>query len=252
MFTPANLVLGGIAALLTGLSKTAVPGAGLLAVPLLAMVASGRLIVGITLPILLLADVFAVRWYRHHTRWELIRPLAGWVLLGYAAGIAFFVLVGSRTRPLDVVIGVIVLVMVAVQVVRVLRRRPPKHSTPGDAALYGTSGGFTTFVSNAAGPIINTYLVGLGLDRRDLVGTSAWFYFLVNLSKLPIYAALGAWVAGGPFFTRDGLLFDLAVSPAVIVGVFAGRALLHRIPERLFLWLVLVLSAGGALRLLLG
>ena len=46
--------------------------------------------------------------------------------------------------------------------------RKTKRKATTDAALYGTAGGFTTFVSNAAGPIMNTYLVGLGLDKRDI------------------------------------------------------------------------------------
>ena len=77
------------------------------------------------------------------------------------------------------------------------RTAPP----PTTAATYGTIGGFTTFVANAAGPIINTYLVGLGLPKYQLIGTTAWLYFVVNLSKIPFYLALGASTSGGPFFT---------------------------------------------------
>ena len=252
MLTTSNLIIGMCAALVTGLSKTAVPGAGLLAVPLFAMVADGRLIPGVTLPVLLMGDVFAVAWYRQHTRWELLRPLSAGVLAGFVAGTVFFVVIGSSTRPLDVVIGVAILVVVAIQVWRLVRRRPATAATPTGAAVYGTTGGFTTFVSNAAGPIINTYLIGLGLDRRALMGTSAWFYFAVNLAKVPVYVAIGQWSTGGKFFTADSLAFDAVLLPGVVVGVFAGRSLLHRLPEQVFLWAVLVLSAGGALRLLAG
>jgi hypothetical protein len=75
----------------------------------------GRLIPGATLPILLCADLFAVGWYREHTRWDLLRPLGWWVGLGYAFGIGFFVAVGSATRSLEVTIGGIVLVIVSIQ-----------------------------------------------------------------------------------------------------------------------------------------
>jgi len=81
-------------------------------------------------------------------------------------------------------------------VVRIVRQSPPRPSTTIDAVVYGTAGGFTTFVSNAAGPIINTYLVGLGLDKRQLVGTSAWFYLAVNLAKVPVYVVLVLSFAG--------------------------------------------------------
>jgi uncharacterized membrane protein YfcA len=92
---------------------------------------------------------------------------------------------------------------------------------------------------------MNTYLVGLGLDRQTLVGTSAWFYFAVNLAKIPFYLALGH------FFTGESLLYDLCLFPVVLVGLYGGRALLPRLHDRLFVWLVLALSLGGALRLLL-
>ncbi len=248
------MLVGLLAALVTGLSKTAVPGAGLLAVPLFATIASGRLIAGITLPVLIVADLFAVTWYHRHARWDQIRPIVPWVALGYAAGVAFFVVVGSRTRPVELVIGGAVLVMVALQVWRMRRRRrrAPRPLGRRDQAIYGSAGGFTTFVANASGPIVNTYFVSLGLDRRELVGTSAWFYFAVNVSKVPVYVAIAALATGGPFFTGQSLVFDAAVAPAVVVGALVGRAVLHRMPERVFVVLVLALSAAGAVRLLLG
>ena len=129
------------------------------------------------------------------------------------------------------------------------RGTPQRPATVTTAAIYGTTGGFTTFVANAAGPIINTYLVGLGLPKHQLIGTTAWLYFMVNLSKVPFYLALGEWSSGGRFFTGESLLFDLAVVPAVVAGVYSGRAVFHRIPQRAFLIVVLVLSAGGALKL---
>ena len=251
MFTTEALVIGAIAALVVGFSKTAIPGAGLLSVPLVASLVDGRLIAGASLPLLLVADVFAVSWYRHHTRWELLRPLAVWVAVGFGFGIAFFIAVGNDVRIIDVAIGVIILVMVAIQLWRMFRRRPARPATPRDAVVYGSAGGFTTFVSNSAGPVMNTYLVGLGLDKDEQVGTSAWFYFAVNLAKIPLYVALGALTSGGHFFTRDTLLWNLLMVPAIVAGVYLGRFLLPRISQATFVVLVLVLSALGGLRLLM-
>ncbi|MBI4933984.1 MAG: sulfite exporter TauE/SafE family protein [Actinobacteria bacterium] len=251
LFTASAIAIGALAAVVTGLSKTALPGAGLLAVPLFAVVAEGRGIPGITLPVLLFADVFAVSWYRHHTRWDLLRPLAAWVVAGFAIGTTFFVVVGSNVRALEVVIALGIVTVVALQIARIVRDTPPRHATPTETAMYGTAGGFTTFVSNSAGPIMNTYLVGLGLDRTALVGTSAWFYFAVNLAKIPVYLAIGAWSTGGRFFTVESLKYDLLLFPFVVIGVYGGRALLPRLHDRFFLWLVLALSLAGAVKLLL-
>jgi uncharacterized membrane protein YfcA len=251
VFTTEAIAIGLIAAVVVGLSKTALPGAGLLAVPLVASIVEGRQIAGATLPILLVADLFAVGWYRHHTRWDLLRPLVVSVAAGFALGIGFYVAVGNSIRTIDVVIGVIVLTMVALQLWRMVRRRPPAAATTRDAAVYGSAGGFTTFVSNSAGPVMNTYLVGLGLPKHELVGTSAWFYFAVNVSKIPCYLALGWLTDGGGFFTGETLLWDLAMVPAVVVGVFAGRLAFRHIPQEAFVVVVLVLSAAGGTKLLL-
>lgn len=252
MFTTHALLLGVLAAVVVGLSKTAIPGAGMLTVPIVAAIVDGRMIAGTSLPLLLVADLFAVSWYRHHTRWELLRPLAVWVAVGFGAGTVFYVAVGSSVRPIDVTIGVTILVMVVIQLWRMVRRRPPKPATPSDAVLYGTAGGFTTFVSNSAGPVINTYLVGLGLGRDELVGTSAWFYFAVNLAKIPLYLGLGWWTTGGPFMTGESLLWGLTMVPGVVAGVYLGRWILPRISQQTFVVLVLVLSAAGGIRLLMG
>ena len=77
------------------------------------------------------------------------------------------------------------------------------------------------------------------------------FYFAVNLAKIPVYLAIGTWSSGGHFFSADSLRFDALVVPAVLVGVFGGRKLFDKLPQGLFLGLVLVLSAAGALKLLL-
>ena len=63
MFTLGNVILGSVAALIVGMSKTAFPGAGLVATPIVATIVTGRAIPGTTLPILLAADLFAVTWY---------------------------------------------------------------------------------------------------------------------------------------------------------------------------------------------
>ena len=251
MFTAGNLILGSLAGLIVGLSKTALPGAALVVSPLIAAIVTGRAIPGTTLPILLAADVFAVTWYRQHARWDLLRPMIISVSVGFAAGAAFFAIVGSSIRPIEIVIGVSIMLVVVVQAMRMMGKQQPVEPTAAAAAVYGSTGGFTTFVANAAGPILNTYLVSLGLNKEEMVGTSAWFYFSVNVAKVPVYVALGELTTGGRFITGTNLAFDAALLPAVLVGLFGGRSLFHRLPERAFLIGVLVLSAAGAIKLLL-
>jgi uncharacterized membrane protein YfcA len=250
VFTVGAHLVGLVAAYIVGLSKTGLPGAAVLAVPLFATVFDGRLITGAALPVLMVADLFALSWYHQHARWDLLRPMAPWVGLGYAFGITFFIIVGTATRTLEIVIGTIVLSMVLVQAWRMWRGAPTRAATTGTAATYGSTGGFTTFVANAAGPVLNTYMIAVGLPKAQMVGTSAWMYFVVNATKIPFYLALGEWSSGGRFVTGDSLLYAVLMVPAIIAGVYSGRALFQKIPQREFLLAVLVLSAAGSIKLL--
>ena len=201
VFTVGAVLAGALAAYVIGVSKTGLPGGALIAMPLFATVVDGRMIAGTIVPVLMVADLFALSWYHQHARWDILRRLGIWIGLGYLFGITFFVVVGARLGGLEIVIGLIVIVIVALQSWRLYRSAPQRAATVTTAATYGTTGGFTSFVANAAGPIINTYLVGLGLPKHQLIGTTAWLYFVVNLTKIPFYLALGEWSSGGRFFT---------------------------------------------------
>ena len=84
---------------------------------------------------------------------------------------------------------------------------------------------------------ITLLLIGL------LTGTVAWFFLLINASKVPLFAGLGMINAGT-------LKFDLLVAPAALAGAFAGRRLLHALSDRAFHTLVLLLAVAAGLRLL--
>jgi uncharacterized protein len=252
MFTTSHIIIGVIAAIILGLSKTALPGSGLLATPLLATIVSGRLIAGTMLPLLLIADVFAVAWFGKHARRDVLGPIVPTVAFGFGIGTLFYVWLGASGRALDIVIGATILLLVIIQSARIIRAIPPKPATAKTIRVVGATGGFTTFVSNAAGPIMNTYLTGIGLRKEELVGTSSWFYFAVNAAKVPAYIAIGYFATGGSFFTGSTLRFDATVAPGVAVGLLGGRWLLPRIDQRTFNIVVLVLAGIGATKLLIG
>ena len=106
-------MIGILAALMVGITKTGIPGIGILVVPLMALVFGGRLSVGATLPLLIFGDIFAVLWYRRHARWDNLRSLFPWVITGILVGVGLLwhtAIQGSRVDWLNVAIGAIVLV----------------------------------------------------------------------------------------------------------------------------------------------
>jgi len=240
--TSASLLLASASALLVGLSKTGLPGVSILAILLMteAYPDDARLSVGAILPVLLAGDVFAVAWFRRHADWGRLVRLLPWVLVGTIPGV--FVLLWFEGNQLRPIIGVLVLGMLLVEICRQWfgwERMPHRWWF---AAATGFMAGLTTFVANAAMPVMSIYLVSQDFDKRQFIGTAAWFFLILNLSKVPPYCAMG-------MLTPSMLPTAAALAPLTIVGALLGVYVLSRIPQRLFDALALVLAGIAAVRL---
>jgi uncharacterized membrane protein YfcA len=252
---PWQWIIGAGAALLVGISKTGVPGIGMLVVPMLAGAFGGRPSIGIMLPMLIMGDCFAVAWYRRHAQWDRLIGLLPWVVVGLGIGAgALWAFGEAKTQKdiLSVVIGALVLVMLGLYLLqRVFGERLAPRSAAGMIST-GISAGFATTVSNAAGPIMSIYLAAQKLPKEQFMGTIAWYFFIINIAKLPIYFALTAINPAKPIVTGHSLLFNLAVFPAIVLGVFLGRWVMRRMSQQAFDTAVLALAALGAIKLLVG
>ncbi len=238
-------------ALVVGAAKTGIPGLGFLAVPWLAWVLAphSRLSVGALLPLLISADIMAVWLYRRNPAIHHLWSLLPWVLLGLGCG--YLLLDNMPAAWFNPVIGGSVMAMILVHLWRQWRkRRDPPGRVVG--AGVGIIAGTTTTLANAAGPIMGLYLLAKRLPKEDFVAAGAWFFFIVNLLKVPLYIAQSA----GPdperaMITTQTLLMDASLIPAVILGSLIGRRLIPHIPQRSFEAVVLLLAAAGAIRLLI-
>lgn len=122
---------------------------------------------------------------------------------------------------------------------------PSRHRTWLKARSYGVLGGFTTMVANAAGPVMSLYLLSAGFRKLDFLGTSAWFFLIVNVSKVPFSTGLG-------LINADSLLLDAALVLFVIPGALLGRACVRRLNQGLFERIILATTILGGVQLLLG
>ncbi|HBY61854.1 MAG TPA: hypothetical protein DEH78_18700 [Solibacterales bacterium] len=232
---PWQWAIGILCAYFVGIAKTGVPGLGILVVPMMVLtVGDARQSAGWLLPVLCTADVFAVLYWRRHAAAGRLFSLAPWVLIGIALGAIALSLSERVLRP---IVGAIVLVMLAVYL---YRRWAAKMHVPNHPVPYGMAAGFATTVANAAGPVMNLYLLGKQLPKEEFIATGAWFFFLINLSKLPIYAWHG-------LLTATSLTFDALMVPAVVAGAVTGRRLVDHIPGRLFEILVVFFTALSTL-----
>lgn len=231
---------GGLAAFLIGLSKTGVPGLGILAVPLMAWIFPVRLSVGALLPILIVGDVAALLFFRRHADLAVLRRLAPWTLVGMGAG-AWVLLKLDDTR-LEPLLGSLILLLVLLELARtrVAWLNVPHHRA--FTALSGALTGFATTIGNVAGPVMNLFMVGQGIAKQAFMGTVAWFFLLINLSKVPLFAHLD-------MITAETLRFDLWMLVPALAGGLVGRRLLHALSDRAFHVLILLLAAAAGLRL---
>jgi uncharacterized membrane protein YfcA len=107
----------------------------------------------------------------------------------------------------------------------------------------GLLAGVTTMLANAAGPIFGLYALSVSLPKFQIVGTSAWLFFLLNVFKVPFSVGLG-------LIHGRTLLFNLVMAPVILAGVLGGRWLVHRLPQRTFDGFLLAFAAVAALRLI--
>jgi uncharacterized protein len=228
---PWQWALGILCAFLLGVGKTGAPGAGTLTAPLMVLaVGDARLSPAWTAPILIVGDVFAVTYWRRHAEARALFSLIPWVAVGMAAG--GFALSLSEL-VLRRIVGAIVWSMLAVNVAR---RWNPEMRIAGRAPVYGVAAGFATTVATSAGPVMSLYLLTKRLPKERFVATGAWFFFVVNLAKLPIYAA-------HRLFSPASLVFDALMIPPVLCGAVIGLWLVRRIPQRTFEILIITLTA---------
>jgi uncharacterized protein len=241
--TVAQWSLSVVAALCAGLSKAGFAGMGLVGVIVFASIFGARDSTGVVLPLLIAADIGAVGIFKQHARWDYIRRTLPPACVGVVLGTLIMQRLDNESfRPL---LGAVILTLTVLQLARM--RWPDRFGRVPHSAIVawslGLLAGLTTMMANAAGPLVALYFVAVGLPKFEVVGTLAWFFFIINLFKVPFSAGIGV-------IHGSSLLFDALLIPAVFAGLFAGRWLIHRVPQRAFDGLMLGFAAIAALRLI--
>ncbi|MEN9935905.1 MAG: hypothetical protein RLZZ387_2484 [Chloroflexota bacterium] len=237
--------LGALGAFLVGLSKTGIPGLGILNVAIFALVFPARESVGLVLIILICADIVAVSAYRRDASWGHLWRLLPWAAAGVVAG--YLALGRVDDTQMRRLIGVILLVLVVFQYIRSRRPAPPEgESQPASrwfAPLTGMTAGFTTMVANAAGPVMMLYLLAMRLPKIVFVGTAAWYFLILNTFKVPFSASLG-------LINPASLGISLSLGVFAVGGALLGRPIVERLNQRTFELIALGLTFVAALAML--
>jgi uncharacterized membrane protein YfcA len=232
-----------VAAAGIGIGKSGLAGMSLVHVLIFAFLFGARESTGVVLPMLLIGDVCAVSIFHQHARWDYVRRMLPPACAGVV--IAAVIMRSLSEAVYKPIIGITILTLTVLQVVRLYKPqwfgRVP-HSR-WFAWTIGLIAGGATMLANAAGPIFTIYCLAVALPKFELVGTSAWFFFIINAFKVPFSIALG-------LIHGETLALNAILSPAILAGIFAGRWLTTNIPQRLFDGLLLAFAAAAALRLM--
>lgn len=229
------------AGFLTGVAKNGVPGLVTVVTPFVAMVIPARTATGMLLPLLVTGDITAVIFWRKKTVWKQLFRLFPWTLGGIVSG--FFVMRAVDDATFRPILGAII---IAMTLLGLLRKRYNLRISPDNkplVAIVGFLAGMFTLMANAAAPLLAMYFLSLNLDKEELVGTNAWFFFVVNLIRVPFTIGLGV-------LTLDRFLVDLMLVPLVLAGAYVGSKFLKKIPLKTFAWITEGLALVAGIRLI--
>lgn len=243
LHTPTEWVLFFVCAMLIGMSKTGIQNIGTFTVPVFALLFGAKNSTGIVLPLLCMADVMAVIYYRKKLhRGHVLKPLP-WALLGLLVGLAAGHLVPESGFRL-LMGGSILLSLVVMVWMDRSGRMDEITASPWFAPSFGFMVGFTTMIGNVAGPVMAVYLLAVRLPKYAYVATGAWFIMILNYLKIPLQ--LFVW----DNLTLSGFLLDLTALPFIVLGGVIGIRVVDFLPERQFKVLMVALTVVSTLALL--
>ena len=228
--------------MLIGMSKVGVPGVSLIVIPALAMIFGGKPSTGLLLPMLMLADIFGVTFYHRHADWKNLIRMFPWALGGLFLGVWIGDIVNEYWFKK------IISVLVFLSLGLMLRKKKESLNYPNRwwfAPLMGILGGFATMMGNVAGPVFAIYLLAMDLPKSRFIGTTAWFFLIINFTKFPLQ--MFVWNN----IKVDYILINLLLLPAIGIGAYLGILLVKRIPEQSYRTFVILITGISAFLLLL-
>ncbi|MEN1785334.1 MAG: sulfite exporter TauE/SafE family protein [Bacteroidota bacterium] len=238
-----SFLLAALAAFLIGASKAGFKGLSLFNVTLFALAFGAKPSTGIIMPLLVLGDIAAVLYYRRHAQWKPIIRILPWMVLGILMGV--FIGKDLPEHTFKVAMVTIIFVSLGLLIFWDIRgsKRVPKHWT--FAATSGVLSGLTTMIGNMAGPFTNLYFLMLQLPKNIFVGTAAWLFLITNCFKIPFHI----WVWNT--ITWDTIKTSATLFPLLLLGFALGAQLLKYINDALYRKFIIVVTALGAIAILL-
>lgn len=241
--TPTAWILASIATFIIGLSKAGIKGIAVLNVTIMALAFGARESTGMVVPLLVLADIFSVIYYNKYTQWKYVFKVLPWMIVGLLIG----VVIGNELPEKFFKIGMATIIIITVGMMFYWDRKKDK-TVPSHWTFAGSIGiiaGITTMVGNLAGAFSNIYFLAMRLPKNQFIGTAAWLFLIMNIIKLPFHFFVWETI------TLESLTLNLMLLPGILIGFFVGIRFIKHIKEAFFRKMILVLTAVGAVLIML-
>ncbi len=234
---PIFYFVGALAIILVGLAKGGFSGLGNAAMPLLTLVMDPIQAAAMLLPILLVQDAVGVWAFRKSYDLPTLKLTLPGAALGIFLGWYFATIVSVDV--IRAMVGLIAIIFAAQRLLG-LARASAKPLPSFLGFFWGGVSGFTSQVALAGGPPFQVWALSRNFPHPVFIGTSAIFFMLINILKLPAFWALGQ-------FTWPNMQLTLVFLPLAVLSTFAGVWMVKRIaPERFHLAINLLLIAVGS------
>ncbi len=189
---------------------------------------------GIVLPMLIFADIMAVAYYRRSVKWSYILKLLPWTIAGIFLGL----FVGDHLdgKQFKWLLALMIIGLLLMQVYNDMKKEKEIPKNPHFAIIMGLATGFTTMVGNAASPVFSIYLLAMRLPKKEFIGTGAWFFLIINISKVPLHIKVWHTIDLSTF------IVDVIMLPVIAIGILAGIGLVKLFPEKVYRNFVIIMT----------
>jgi len=229
-----------LSAFLAGFSKTSVGGLGIIIVLLMALAFDPKTSVGILLPMLIVADLFAVFYYKKDCDYTILIKIFPTTAVGVIIG--YFIMDNIDKEVFEKTLGLVILLMLSLGY---YLENKEINAYQNNLIIIGVGlgAGISTMIANAAGPLLAIYFLQLGLNKNTFVGTRSMYFLILNLFKLPFSAGLG-------LVSVETLTLNAYFIPVIILGAYLGVRFLKKIDMSIFKILVRFASFVVAVKFL--
>ncbi len=225
------MIIAGLG-LMIGLAKGGFNALGALLTPILSLVLPVSLAVGVLLPMLIVGDAFAITVYWREWDGRMVWRMLPAAIVGALAGT--YLLAVMAPNALRIALGLFVLLLIVYKFASDRIQRLRYDPRAWHAPVVGVLAGLASGMFNNGGPPFNSYLLLQKMPARTFIATTALFFALVNLIKVPGFLYTG--VLNVPL-----LLSVWWVFPFIPLGIWLARRMLIRLNQQTFEWVVIVL-----------